>query len=136
MQMGVRIGVDVTDVSFDGKRYQPGYEALRDAKVFLEGKNEPFPGPTFDSRNNIVGSDDTMAFVVNPFELVIRGADVTICGVDHLNPADPSQPNGKSRIPAPTPAACPATSARARPRSCRSCGCSTSTPTSGIAAAI
>ena len=44
--MGLRIGVDVTDVNFDGKRYQPGYEALRDAKVFLEGKNEPFPGPT------------------------------------------------------------------------------------------
>jgi hypothetical protein len=91
-KMGIRIGVDVTDVLFDGARYQPGYEALRGAKVFLRGKNEPFPGPTFDSRNNIVGSDDTMAFVVNPFDLEIRGHEVTIRGVDHLNPADPSQP--------------------------------------------
>jgi hypothetical protein len=90
-QMGIRIGVDVNNVLYDGATYAPGMKALLGAKVSLEGKNPPFDGPIFDSRNNIVGSDDQMSFVVNPFELVIRGKGVTIRAVDHLNPADPSQ---------------------------------------------
>jgi hypothetical protein len=90
-QMGIRIGVDVSNVLYDGKPYAPGLKALRGAAVSLEGKNPPFDGPIFDSRNNIVGSDDTMMFVVNPFELVIRGKRVTIRAKDYLNPADPSQ---------------------------------------------
>ncbi len=90
-QMGIRIGVEVKSVQYDGKPYSPGIEALAGAKVSLEGKNPPFNGPIFDSRNNIVGSDDNMMFVVNPFDLVIRGRGVTLRAVDHLNPADPSQ---------------------------------------------
>ncbi len=90
-QMGIRIGVEVKSVQYDGKPYAPGIEALAGAKVSLEGKNPPFNGPIFDSRNNIVGSDDNMMFVVNPFDLVIRGRGVTLRAVDHLNPADPSQ---------------------------------------------
>jgi hypothetical protein len=38
-----------------------------------------------------VGSDDNMAFVVNPFELAIRNDQVSIRAVDHLNPSDPHQ---------------------------------------------
>lgn len=90
-QMGIRVGVDVRNVLYGGQPYEPGIAALVGAKVSLEGRNEPFAGPIFDSRNNIVGSDDTMAFVVNPFDLVIRGNGVTLRAVDHLNPADPSQ---------------------------------------------
>lgn len=90
-QMGIRIGVDVNNVLYDGNPYEPGLAALRGARVSLEGQNPPFDGPIFDSRNNIVGSDDEMSFVVNPFEMVIRGRGVTIRAVDHLNPADPSQ---------------------------------------------
>ena len=90
-QMGIRVGVDVQNVLVAGQPYEPGIAALRGAKVSLEGRNEPFAGPIFDSRNNIVGSDDTMAFVVNPFDLVIRGNGVTLRAVDHLNPADPEQ---------------------------------------------
>jgi hypothetical protein len=90
-QMGIRIGVDVNNVLYDGKPYEPGLKALRGARVSLEGQDPPFDGPIFDSRNNIVGSDDQMSFVVNPFEMVIRGRGVTIRAVDHLNPADPSQ---------------------------------------------
>lgn len=90
-EMGIRIGVDVKSVQYDGETYAPGMKALHGAKVSLEGKNPPFDGPIFDSRNNIVGSDDTMEFVVNPFDLVIRGKGVTLRAVDHLNPADPSQ---------------------------------------------
>jgi hypothetical protein len=63
---------------------------LRGASVSLEGKNPPFDGPIFDSRTN-TGTDETMMFVVNPFELVIRGKRVKILAVDHLNPADPDQ---------------------------------------------
>jgi len=90
-QMGIQIGVKVKSVQYGGKPYDPGIEALVGAEVSLEGKNPPFNGPIFDSRNNIVGSDDNMSFVVNPFELVIRGRGVTVRAVDYLNPADPSQ---------------------------------------------
>lgn len=98
-RMGIHVGVDVNDVLFDGARYfGPAREALLGAKVYLEGETPPFPGPIYDSRNNIVGSDDNMAFVVNPFEMAIRqrapggGEPVTLRAVDHLNPADPAQP--------------------------------------------
>lgn len=91
-EMGIEINVKVTNVLYDGEPYKPGLAALLDAPVSLEGKNPPFDGPIFDSRNNIVGSDDNMMFVVNPFDLVIRGKrGVTLRAVDHLNPADPSQ---------------------------------------------
>ncbi|HKH46787.1 MAG TPA: hypothetical protein VKM72_19185 [Thermoanaerobaculia bacterium] len=90
-QMGIKIGVDVKNVQYDGKPYEPGFAALLDAPVSLEGKNPPFDGPIFDSRNNIVGSDDNMMFVVNPFDLVIRGKGVTLRAVDYLNPAQPDQ---------------------------------------------
>jgi hypothetical protein len=90
-RMGIRIGVDVTSVSFDGQPHEQGTRALQGAKVFLEGRDEPFPGPIFDSRNNIVGSDDNMMFVVNPFELAIRNDQVSIRAVDYLNPTDPDQ---------------------------------------------
>jgi hypothetical protein len=90
-RMGIRIGVDVTSVLFDGKPYDKGTEVLEGAKVFLEGRDDPFPGPIFDSRNNIVGSDDNMAFVVNPFEMAIRNEKLSIRAVDYLNPADPTQ---------------------------------------------
>lgn len=96
--MNIRIGVDVNSVRFDGKPYfGPARDALIGAKVYLEGKDEPFAGPIFDSRNNLVGSDDNMAFVVNPFEMVIRkkgadGADeLVLSAIDHLNPARPEQ---------------------------------------------
>ncbi|HZF12618.1 MAG TPA: hypothetical protein VFE33_27830 [Thermoanaerobaculia bacterium] len=98
-RMGIQIGVNVTGVSFDGDSYPPG-NALLGAKVYLEGKNEPFDGPTYDSRNNIVGSDDNMAFVVNPFELAIRGDGVSIFAKDYLNPADPEQKIWKIEDPA------------------------------------
>jgi hypothetical protein len=90
-EMGIRIGVEVKNVLYDGEPYAPGIKVLRGASVALEGKNPPFDGPIFDSRNNIVGSDDNMMFVVNPFDLVIRGKGLKIRAVDHLNPTDPAQ---------------------------------------------
>jgi hypothetical protein len=90
-EMGIRIGVGVNNVTYDGKPYEPGIKVLRGASVSLEGSNPPFDGPIFDSRSNIASSDDNMMFVVNPFDLVIRGKGVKIRAVDHLNPADPDQ---------------------------------------------
>jgi hypothetical protein len=90
-EMGIRIGVGVNNVTYDGKPYEPGIKVLRGASVSLEGSNPPFDGPIFDSRSNIAGSDDNMMFVVNPLDLVIRGKGVKIRAVDHLNPADPDQ---------------------------------------------
>lgn len=91
-QMGIRIGVTVRDVLFDGKAFPEGTEALAGARVKLEGKTPPFEGPIYDSRNNIVGSDDNMMFVVNPFEMVIEKPGVEIRAKDYLNPANPEQP--------------------------------------------
>ena len=89
-EMGIRIGVTVINVTYDGTPYEPGIRVLRGASVSLEGKNPPFDGPIFDDRTN-TGTDDSMMFVVNPFDLVIRGKGVKIRAVDHLNPADPEQ---------------------------------------------
>jgi hypothetical protein len=96
-EMGIRVGVDVNDVLFDGQPYfGPARDALIGARLYLEGTNPPFPGPTYDSRNNIVGSDDNMAFVVNPFQLVLRQGpagdeSLLITAEDYLNPAKPEQ---------------------------------------------
>jgi hypothetical protein len=98
-RMKVHVGVDVNEVLFDGKPYfGPTRDALLGAKLYLEGENPPFPGPTYDSRNNIVGSDDNMMFVVNPFQMVIRkkrpGTEddlIALRAEDWLNPADPEQ---------------------------------------------
>jgi hypothetical protein len=95
-RMKIRIGVDVNDVLFDGKPlYGPTRDALLGAKVYLEGKDEPFQGPIFDSRNNIVGSDDNMAFVVNPFELAIRSRKRTGLAFEAKDWLDPSHPKRK-----------------------------------------
>jgi hypothetical protein len=97
------VGVTVRSVTFDGRPWSRRYggdpiageHPLVGALVSLGGTNDIFPGPTFESRNNIVGSDDTMAFVVNPFELAIdspRGKpELSVQAVDHLDPADPTR---------------------------------------------
>ena len=95
-RMGIKIGVYVTGVTFDGAPHPQATAALEKAAVSLEGKNPPFDGPTYDSRNNIVGSDDNMAFVVNPFQLALRKGKVgeeslLITAEDYLNPAIPKQ---------------------------------------------
>ena len=91
--MKIRIGVDVNNVLFDSEPYfGPARDALLGAKVYLEGEDPPFPGPIFDSRNNIVGSDDNMSFVVNPFQMAIRKDNgIEFKATDYLNPADPEQ---------------------------------------------
>ncbi len=81
---GIDPGVKVSGVSFDGKPYAPG-EALRGQPVNLTGRSSSFAGPTFQSRNNIVGSDDTMAFAVDPFDFRIGDS---VRALDFLDPAD------------------------------------------------
>jgi hypothetical protein len=73
-----KVGVTVRSLTFNGQPWNraPG---LIGAAVKLEGRDENFLGPIFESRNNIVGSDDTMAFVVNPFKLAIESQpDLTL----------------------------------------------------------
>ena len=61
-ELGKEIGVRVVDARFDGATYAPAAAALKDARVELLGKNQPFAdGPVFESRNNIVGNADAMA---------------------------------------------------------------------------
>src|SRR5690349_8943282 len=68
LDMQIAIGVTVRSVQFQGAPFD-GARALLGAKVYLDGADFPLKGPTFESRNSTVGSDDTFAFVVNPFNL-------------------------------------------------------------------
>lgn len=94
--MGIRVGVNVTDVLFDGKPWD-GSPNLAGAAVSLLGRDDVFAGPIFESRNNTVGSDDSMAFVITPFHLGIdkAGSDgapvLSIRALDILNPGNPDQ---------------------------------------------
>jgi hypothetical protein len=89
--MGISIGVDVVRVRYDGAPYPPAAQALVGAKVWLDGVDPPMRGPVFDSRNNITGSDDNMAMVVNPFNLRIQhdASGARLTAIDYFDPANP-----------------------------------------------
>jgi hypothetical protein len=91
--LGIRVGVTVKDVRFDGVPYERAQDALKGVPVRLLGRTKLVDGPSFQSRNNIVGSDDTMAMVVEPFELFIGSlqrmpGEPYIHAVDVLDLAD------------------------------------------------
>ena len=90
--LGVEVGVRVTAVAFDG---QPRPEhPLVGARVHLGGRDEPADGPTFESRNNLTGSDDNFAFVIDPFRLHIVSpcGSIAVEAEDHLDPVQPWLP--------------------------------------------
>lgn len=91
-EMGITIGVRVTAVAFDGRPM--GDHPLVGARVRLLGRDEPADGPTFESRNNITGSDDNFSFVIDPFHLRIDSPCETIAieARDHIDPAHPDRP--------------------------------------------
>ncbi|HEY1187874.1 MAG TPA: hypothetical protein VGE74_09465, partial [Gemmata sp.] len=84
----VEEGVVVRTVSFNGVADPGRTKVLQGARVELLGS------PKFISTNNTVGSDDTLAFVVEPFRLQVtndapRGGQrvrVAIEAEDHLIP--------------------------------------------------
>jgi hypothetical protein len=90
--MGIQIGVDIKSVAYDGKPW-PGHP-LEGASVRLKGRDEPAAGPTFESRNNITGSDDNFAFVIDPFHLYIESRDrsLSIEAQDHIDPTHKDRP--------------------------------------------
>jgi hypothetical protein len=101
LEMNLPLGVTVRRVRFEGKVHEGATTALAGAAVELAGKDPPFAdGPVFESRNNIVGNDDAMAFVIVPFQLVIRGKDLTLSATDYLDPADPSKQTWQFTDPA------------------------------------
>lgn len=101
LDMKLPLGVKVTGARFDGEPYRPAVAALAGATVDLVGKDPPFAdGPVFESRNNIVGNDDAMAFVIVPFQLVITGPGATLTATDYLDPADPSKQTWQFTDPA------------------------------------
>jgi hypothetical protein len=87
----VREGVTVKSVSFDGVADPERTKTLLGARVDL------LRNPKFISTNNTVGSDDTMAFVVEPFHLKIthdalhdgQRVAVLIEAEDNLIPGNP-----------------------------------------------
>lgn len=87
----VREGVTVRSVNFDGVPDPDRTKALAGGRVDLLGS------PRFVSTNNTVGSDDTMAFVVEPFRLSIthdapldgRTVRVRVEAEDDLIPGKP-----------------------------------------------
>lgn len=99
--MGIKIGVRVTGARFNGRPHVPAVAALVGGTVDLLGKDPPFAdGPVFESRNNIVGNDDAMAFVIVPFQLAITGPSATLTATDYLDPADPSKQTWQFTDPA------------------------------------
>ena len=84
--IGVKVGVDVTRVTFDGRPWK-GSRNLLGAHVSLEGKRAPFRGPVFVSRNNVIGSDDTMQFVIDPFTLTLSKPGFEIRATDYVDPS-------------------------------------------------
>jgi len=88
-QMQIGIGVCVTSVKYQGDHWAQG-ASLLGANVNLAGKDEPLSGAIFESRNNTVGSDDTMSFVITPFDLRINADGVAIRAVDFIDPSNPN----------------------------------------------
>jgi hypothetical protein len=88
----VQEGVTVRSVSFDGVPDAARTKVLVGARVALLGS------PRFVSTNNTVGSDDTMAFVVEPFHLSIthdalhdgQKVPIRIAAEDYLIPGNPT----------------------------------------------
>jgi hypothetical protein len=93
LDMDVTIGVTVTGARFEGQPFAPATAALAGAKVYLDGSDPPMKGPIFDSRNNITGSDDTMSFVVAPYNLRIQNdaTGVRLTASDYLVPSEPQK---------------------------------------------
>lgn len=97
--MGLRTklleGVRVNSVTFDGQPWND--HPLMGASVSLLGRDEPFKGPTFESRNDTVGSDDTMSFVIDPFHLQLKqtrsgaGREVIVRAEDYIDPLAPQK---------------------------------------------
>lgn len=89
--MDISIGVTVKSALFNGVKYD-GANNVLGAKVYLDGVDFPLPGPTFESRNSTVGSDDTFAFVVNPFNFRIEQEQtgVKLTATDYVDPNDPA----------------------------------------------
>lgn len=89
--MDISVGVTVKSALFNGVSYG-GANKVIGAKVYLDGVDFPLPGPTFESRNSTVGSDDTFAFVVNPFNFRIEQehTGVKLTATDYVDPKDPA----------------------------------------------
>lgn len=112
LRTAVEKGVEVTQVLFNGKVDEHLTKLLAGAKVDLlnwyeEKEGSVLPGPTFVSNNNTVGSDDTMAFVVEPFilkifkqgvnEICIKARDDLIKGKPNVFAIDIAQPKVYAR---------------------------------------
>lgn len=88
-------GVEVNKVVYEDKNYESD---LIKAKVNFLGKDGA-KGPSFQSRNNLVGSDDELSFVIYPFILEIKkeqckedkkAEDINIRAEDILDPTAPN----------------------------------------------
>jgi len=91
LSMDITVGVSVKSALFNDVSYD-GANKVIGAKVYLDGVDFPLPGPTFESRNSTVGSDDTFAFVVNPFNLRIEQEQtgVKLTATDYVDPNNPA----------------------------------------------
>lgn len=97
---GFLLGVRVWSVTYDGKPWTKA-KGLHGAPVVLDGGDPPLTGPIFDSRNCISGNDDTMSFVVYPFNLTVGRGDgnPTLKTRENLKPpyemTDPDEYKGR-----------------------------------------
>lgn len=85
MDVNLKRGVEVRSILYNGTPIKSS--SLIGAKVNLEGNDGIFDGPTFESRNNITGSDDEFAFVITPFELSLTSKTNYLLAKDILDPS-------------------------------------------------
>jgi len=85
-QRKLSLGVKVTSATVNGKASDP-YQSLVGAAVnFLDRDFKSGDvGPTFEGRNDIVGSDDNVEFPIDPFIIDIRGAGAHLQRKDVLS---------------------------------------------------
>jgi hypothetical protein len=89
-EMEIDVGVTVKAVMFNGQPWDKSPNLVGANVSLLEEA-------IFESRNNIVGSDDTMAFAISPFTFCIDKKDTngqmlfSLSAEDYLNPVDPHQ---------------------------------------------
>ncbi|HVF90380.1 MAG TPA: hypothetical protein VNH22_09950 [Blastocatellia bacterium] len=75
-QRKLSLGVKVKSATVNGKEYMPASLLVGGAVNLLDRDfNSGDVGPTFEGRNDIVGSDDNVEFPIDPFIIDIRHPD-------------------------------------------------------------
>ncbi len=93
MDVHLRNGIQIKNAVYNGEAYPDcnmvglTLNLAGANRVFEDGTRSVFDGPTFESSNNITGSDDEYAFAIMPFHLQLKDGDTIFASAkDRLDP--------------------------------------------------